>query len=114
MRESEVVSNFVRWLEGDGWHVQTEQNGADVVATRAGRRLICEAKGTTRDRGLDTDTAYGQLLRRITDDPVTTYALVVPRHSERAAARVDRSVRDQLHIAVYLVGDTGEVAEMEI
>jgi hypothetical protein len=60
----------------------------DVTATRGGRTLLAEAKGDTTAIGLDVDTAYGQLLRRMNDDPSTFYAVVVPSSAVQAALRV--------------------------
>lgn len=65
-RESKVVAVFVAWLESAGWQVRTDIAWADVVAERGYERLIGEAKGITAEPGLDLDTLYGQLLRRMT------------------------------------------------
>ena len=74
--------------------MRTEVEWVDVVAQRDGVQLICEAKGRTGDPGIDLDTAYGQLLRRmpVEDDPAIRFGLVVrdePR-SIRAALRVEQ------------------------
>ena len=71
MREAEVVAAFCGWLEQDGWSVQREVEHVDVVAEREGIRLYAEAKGETKAIGLDVDTMYGQILRRmpIGEDP---------------------------------------------
>ncbi len=66
-RESEVVQVFVSWLERHGWRVTTELAWADVLAGRGDERLVAEAKGVTSSPGLDVDTLYGQLLRRMED-----------------------------------------------
>ncbi|TYK44601.1 hypothetical protein FXF68_34715 [Actinomadura decatromicini] len=69
-------------------------------------RLICEAKGTTSVPGLDCDTAYGQLLRRMSDPTrEIQYAVVVPSSALKAALRVPQRVRDLLRVAVYEVRD---------
>lgn len=91
--------------------MSTEVDHADVVATREGVTLIAEAKGRTSSPGLDVDTLYGQLLRRmgaLSGD--TRYALVVPEHLCRAVARVAEPVRDRLGIEVFLVSPDGKVA----
>lgn len=109
LREREVVDHFRRWLERDGWHVELEVAWVDVVATRDDRCIIAEAKGTTSSPGLDVDTAYGQLLRRMRVDEATTYAIVVPIASLRAARRVPPHVLAALRIAVFSVSDDGTV-----
>jgi len=110
LREAEVVAAFTAWLEADGWHVRHEVDWIDVVATRDGRTLVAEAKGTTTSPGLDVDTAYGQLLRRMNGDPATSYALVVPAAATRAARRVSTHVLDALDIAVYAVHSDESIA----
>ena len=102
-KESEVVNALVRWLTAEGWSVRTEVDWADVVAERGDERLIVEAKGVTTAPGLDVDTLYGQLLRRMAR-PATRYALVVPETLISAAVRVPESVRHRLGVDVYAVG----------
>ena len=102
-KELEVVETFVRWLRADGWTVRTEVDWADVVAERGNERLIAEAKGATTAPGLDVDTLYGQLLRRMGGSGAR-YALVVPEKLIPAASRVPEDVRLRLGIDLYGVG----------
>jgi hypothetical protein len=113
--EAWVVEAFCAYLVGQGWQVTTEVNYADVVATQAGRTLYAEAKGRTSEPGLDADTMYGQLLRRMgaVDDPSVTYAVVVPASAEKAARRVPAWVRARLRIDLYFVTDDGQVTLAE-
>lgn len=107
--EAEVVAAFVRWLEADGWTMRTEVAWADVVAERGNERLIAEAKGMTSEPGLDIDTLYGQLLRRIIPDEDVRYAVVLPAPLVAKAMRVQDSVRALLKINVYGVEADGRV-----
>ena len=100
-RESEVVAVFVAWLEREGWQVRTEVDWADVVAERGDERLLGEVKGITTEPGLDLDTLYGQLLRRMTPTQPTRYVLVVPESLVPVASRVPKEVRARLHIDLY-------------
>jgi hypothetical protein len=109
MREAEVVEYFRGWLEAEGWQVEPEVAWADVTATRGERTLIAEAKGTTTDIGLDVDTAYGQLLRRMSDDSSTVYAVVVPKPAVKAALRVPDHVLAALRLSVFSVAEDGTV-----
>lgn len=61
----------------------------------------------TTDAGLDIDTAYGQLLRRVTDTGPgdVRYAIVVPTSAVKAALRAPIHVRTALRIDVYEVDD---------
>ena len=109
--EERVVQAFCVWLQSHGWIVQREVAFVDVYAERGGQRLYAEAKGRTSSLGLDLDTLYGQLLRRMDDiDEAVRYAVVVPTAAVPAALRVPSSVRHLLHVDVYGVTEEGEVA----
>jgi len=110
LSEAEVVAAFVRWLEPQGWNVRTEVEWADVVAERGRERLVAEAKGSTTSPGLDIDTLYGQLLRRMVPDDGVRYAVVLPAQLVPKATRVHDSVRARLGIDVYGVDADGSVA----
>ncbi len=116
MIESEVVDAFCAYLTVNGWQIQREvktpTGPVDVVATKGVERLVAEAKGLTADAGLDMNTAYGQLLNRMTD-PGARYAVVAPESSRKAALRVPRRVRDLLGIDVYVVTASGAVSQVE-
>jgi hypothetical protein len=111
--ERRVVEAFVRWLRVEGWRTWTEVDYLDVLAERDGHWLRAEAKSHTGDSaGLDVDTAFGQLLRRMDekDDPASRYAIVVPPGSLSKVLRVPARVRDELRIDVYVVDpETGAV-----
>lgn len=110
MIESDVVTAFTAWLNREGWSVRTEVDFVDVVAERDGVTLIAEAKGSTNSAGVDLDTAYGQLLRRVApEEDARCYALVVPASARKAAERVRREVRAMLKIDVYVVANDGTV-----
>jgi hypothetical protein len=110
MTEAEVVTAFAVWLVSEGWSVRTEVNHVDILAERAGITLLAEAKGRTRSTGLDVDTAYGQLLRRMRPGvDELRYALVVPASARRAAERVRPEIRAILKIELYVVTDNGAV-----
>lgn len=112
--EERVVKAFCAWLEREGWTVRREADWVDVVAERDGRRLYAEAKGRTTSPGLDIDTAYGQLLRRMQDDvDGTSFALVAFEGIVRQALRVPGRVRALLRIAVFSVDEAGVVQRHE-
>ncbi|GLZ28194.1 hypothetical protein Lesp02_03840 [Lentzea sp. NBRC 105346] len=111
--EALVVGSFCSWLRAQDWKVEVEAQFWDVVASRDGVKLCCEAKGKTAAAGLDMHTAYGQLLCRQpeVDDPATRYGLVIrddPK-SVRAALRAPARVRQLLRISIYAVADDGSV-----
>lgn len=108
--EKRVVDAYVAWLRRNNWTVRCEVDFADVVAERGDERLHAEAKGRTTSPGLDTDTLYGQLLRRMRHpQPGARYAVVVPTAAVNAALRVPAWVRDRLSIDVYEVDDADGV-----
>lgn len=109
--ETRVVEAFRRFLELNGWTLQIPADHVDVQATDGQSTLYAEVKGRTTDPGLDADTMYGQLLRRMKpdEDGRFTYAVVVPTSARSAALRVSATIRTQLGISVYEVTDDGEV-----
>jgi hypothetical protein len=112
--EKRVVDAFVAWLQENSWTADTEVNFVDVYARRGDEHLYAEAKGRTEDIGLDIDTLYGQLLRRMIDPHAgARYAVVVPTPAVQAALRVPDLVRQRLGIDVYEVDDAGKVHPRE-
>jgi hypothetical protein len=78
--EKRVIDAYVTWLERSNWTVRREVDFADVYAERGEDRLYAEAKGRTTSPGLDVDTLYGQLLRRMRDpNPGLSWGLVADR-----------------------------------
>lgn len=112
--EQRVVDAFCRHLEAEGW-TNREVDLCDVVAQRDTEVMYAEAKGRTKAIGLDVDTLYGQLLRRmpITEDSSSRFAAVVPSTAVDAAIRVPPRVREMLRIGVYEVDDNGDVTKVE-
>ena len=115
MREAEVVDVFDAWLQEAGWTVRREVDFVDLLAEHPdGRVLYVEAKGKTSSPGLDVDTLYGQLLRRMTpEQDRARYAVVVPKSLRTAATRVPEHVRALLRIDLYVVSDQAEVLLVE-
>lgn len=115
--EAAVEDAFCRWLESHGWGTERQVGFVDIRATGpAGEMLICEAKGSSPDIGIDCDVLYGQLLRRMTSrgNPWVRYAAVVrddPR-SVRAVTRVPAEVRSLLRVDLYAVSSTGAVRKL--
>lgn len=109
--EARVTSAFCAFLEDNGWEVQKELHFVDVAAARAGITLLAEVKGRTASPGLDVDTLYGQLLRRIPGSSVGSamLAVVVPDIAAKFALRVSAEVRTALGIHVYAVDEAGTV-----
>ncbi len=109
--EERVVSAFCGWLEDDGWSVRREVDFCDVVAERGDETLFAEAKGRTAAIGLDVDTLYGQLLRRVPlhDTGTARFGVIVPTSARAAALRVPEATRHLLRITVYLVDENGRV-----
>jgi hypothetical protein len=110
--EARIVDAFHDYLEREGWTVRREVEFCDLVADRDNDRLYVEAKGRTTSPGLDIDTMYGQLLRRMppADHAQARFVVVVPREAVGAAVRVSERVRQLLRIDVYSVNESGLVA----
>jgi hypothetical protein len=108
--EERVVAAYVSWLDRNGWTVSREVDFADVYAERGPDKLYAEAKGRTAAIGLDVDTLYGQLLRRMKDPgSAARYVVVVPTVALKAALRVPDWARERLHVEIVEVDDFGEV-----
>jgi hypothetical protein len=108
--EKRVIDAYVTWLKQNNWTVQREVDFTDVYAERGDERLYAEAKGRSTSPGLDVDTLYGQLLRRMSDPkPGARYAVVVPTAALNAALRVPAWVRDRLSVDIYEVDDDAKV-----
>jgi len=107
IREAQVVEEFSKWLTFEGWTLVTPLTGAPTSKPCAARSASsARPRGTTSDAGLDYDIAYGQLLRRMTDEaPGARYAIAVPSSALKAALRVPQRIRDLLRVTVYEVRD---------
>ena len=109
--EDRVIVAFCGWLESEGWtSIRREVEFVDIVAERDGQTLYAEAKGRTSSPGLDVDTMYGQLLRRMQHpEHNACYGVVVPSSALAAALRVPEWVRERLQVQVYAVDLDGQV-----
>lgn len=112
-KEAHVVAALSAWLTERGWSVTTEIDYLDIRAERGDERLYVEAKGRTSSPGLDVDTMFGQLLRRMTDE-TARYGVVVPDGRPLTAVlRIPEPVRRRLRIEVYAVSDDGTVTALD-
>lgn len=111
--EAPVERAFKAWLEREGWRLVDEDGSwADVIAVRGDERLVGEVKGYTGpNTGLDVDTMFGQLLRRMKPGVATTWAVIIPTRSLTSVLRVPLDVRRRLGIRVFEVRDNDEVVE---
>lgn len=111
--EAPVELAFKLWLQATGWTLVNEAGSwADVIAERGDERLIGEVKGHTGgSTGLDVDTMFGQLLRRMKPGAATTWAVIVPTRSVPAVMRVPIETRRALGIRVFEIRDDDEVVE---
>ncbi len=81
-----------------------------IYAERGQEKLYAGAEGRTTEIARDIDTLYGQLLRRMKDPALAArYVVAVPTVAVNPALRVPAWVREQLHVDVIEVDDTGEV-----
>jgi hypothetical protein len=112
--EKRVIDAFCSWLVENGWTVRREEEFADIVAERNEERLYAEAKGRTKSMGLDVDTLYGQLLRRMPTQEAKPkrFGIVVPLEGRNLALRVPARIRRMLDIEIFLVDEGGKVEQI--
>lgn len=111
--EARVVNAFCTYLQSEGWDVEREVKFVDVKATKGPLTLYAEAKGRTAAIGLDVDTLYGQLLRRVPDDAEDSIlGVVVPERAVDAALRVPEWIRERLRVRIWAVTDDGQVRQV--
>lgn len=95
--EARVVDAFCSYLQEQSWRVEREVQFVDVKATKDKTTLYAEAKGRTAALGLDVDTLYGQLLRRLPEEAEgELLGVVVPEEAVAAALRVPKWIRDRV------------------
>lgn len=108
--EARVVAAFCAHLEDDGWDVDRDVDFVDVKARKGPLTLYAEAKGRTEAMGLDIDTLYGQLLRRVPEENTDAIlGVVVPEKAVAAALRVPEWIRTRLRVQIWAVSDDGQV-----
>ena len=110
--EDRVIQAFCKYLNELGCSTRLEVGFVDVVAEKGGQRIFAEAKGRTAAIGLDVDTMFGQLLRRMPQERPgsdTRFAVVVPTEASAAVGRVPEWVRMELGIDLYIVNADGAV-----
>lgn len=127
--EDDVVQAVMQHLESDGWSIESfalaHQHGDDIVATRAGQRLIVEAKGAgssksgtkrfgqpfTRNQvGSHVSVAIHRSLK-VWSSGVATAAMAFPDNAHhRALVAPVQPALTQLGILVFWVGPGGSVS----
>lgn len=110
IRESEAEARFADYLRANGWDVVLgDPSFVDVIATHPEHgRLLAEVKAHTSSPGLDVDTMFGQLLRRMRDpDEGIRYAVVAPETIRSAVERVPAVFRDLLNLEVWIIPGAG-------
>lgn len=112
--EERGIQAFCTYLNDQGWTTEREIGFVDVVAQKGAHRIFAEAKGRPVAMGLDVDTMFGQLLRRMPQErpgPDTRSAVVVPTEASAAVERVPEWIRRELGIDLYVVSHEGSVAK---
>ena len=116
--DEEGAAELLRQHGLTGWQAgtlsQVEAEKRFENASRGDHRLYAEAKGRTASVGLDVDTMYGQLLRRMPAEELGSaiFAVVVPDVAVKAAERVPCRIRAALGIEIYGVAEDGTVSHV--
>lgn len=108
MREPEMFEPMVRYLREHGYAVlqvnKGNQPGPDIIAERAGRKLVIQMKGDSAAIKTDWDTGLGQLLN-VMNDGEADYAMAVSESYKRLVKVFPSYVKNTLKLTFFIVND---------
>jgi len=113
--EDEVKAAVKAHLEAQGYQVEVvwgKGRGIDVEASRAGSRLVVEAKGEVASQPQKTNYflhALGELVQRMSNQEAD-YGLALPDNGtfRGLVDRLPRLAKDRLRLRVYFVSRSGD------
>ncbi len=109
------------WLESTGWTVHRiawgKARGADIDASRAGRRWLIEVKGSGSRPAMRHNyflAALGECLQRI-DDPLAKYSIAFPdlQQFRNLWERLPELAKRRTEITCLFIDEAGGVSEEE-
>lgn len=133
LTENQVIEYFCNYLKNDGYQIKqslnTKEKGIDIIASKNGRLMKAEAKGSTS--ALKTSSNYGKefsksqvhthisvalfmISKLMTDDNDKNidYAFVLPFNDNHVKEINSISlVLKKLNITVFLVQENGGIVE---
>lgn len=115
MREPEMFEPMIGYLQRHGYAIlqvnRGRRSGPDVLAEKAGRKLVIQMKGDSAAIKTDWDTGLGQLLDMM-DDAEADYAIAVSDRYERLVSNFPSYAKNKLQIAFFIVKDDGRVISL--
>jgi len=109
MREDDMFSRMTDFLKSEGYRIlevhRGRERGPDIVAEKAGRKLVIEMKGDTMALSVDLGTAIWQLMRYMKGS-LEDYALAVTPSYKRYVKAVEYPLK-QLDVKVFVVSEKG-------
>jgi len=112
MREPEMFEPMARFLKDGGYDIlqvnKGNQPGPDIVAEKAGRKLVIQMKGDSAAIKTDWDTGLGQLLD-IMNDEEADYAMAVSESYKRLVKIFPSYVKNTLKLTFFIVNDDGSI-----
>jgi len=115
MRELEMFETMTGYLRREGYTVvqvnRGKKLGPDIVAERAGRKLVIQMKGDSVAIKTDWDKGLGQLLDMMNDDKAD-YAMAVSEKYGRLARKFPKYAKEKLQLTFFIVRDDGKVVKI--
>lgn len=117
LSEDFVKAHVVAWLDQHGWDVRVawgQSQGVDILAERAKRRWLIEAKGCGSRQPMRVNyflSVLGELLQRM-DDEEAAYAVALPDMKQFRGLweRLPRVAKTRTGISAIFVSDDGSVS----
>lgn len=104
MREPEMFEPMIGYLKKQGYAIlqvnRGRQQGPDIIAKKAGRKLVIQMKGDSAAIKTDWDTGLGQLLD-IMDDREADYAIAVSERYERLVRSFPSYAKNRLQLVFF-------------
>ncbi len=116
MREPEMFEPMVKYLREQEYAIlqvnKGKRTGPDIIAERAGRKLVIQMKGDSAAITTDWYTGLGQLLNNM-DDKDADYAMAVSESYKRLVEAFPSYVKNKLKLTFFIVNDDGSVKSVD-
>ncbi len=109
MKEIQMFEPMIEYLESQGYEILEQhrghEHGTDVIATKDGKRLLIELKGSGANKDVDFGTVIYQIMKQMTY-PAEEYAIGVTEDYKNLVSRCMMPLR-KLKIRMFMVSEIG-------